>query len=201
MKKKEVLEGKSEEVATKEISNEPKQEIQEVSVKPNNSEKVETIIEPKKPEKKEVKPKEKKWYEKFFNKEKFKKSKKVGIIFCRDSGIAEFIEQEEKDGMFSIDDKIYHTDLDCIYRTKEDKIPLAIIREKDMTPLRFTRSEEETIEERVSTLQNLLIKGIRHAELVRQGGTDFNSKQITMKQVILYCVVALVAGAVLMNFV
>ena len=140
------------------------------------------------------------WWKSFFNKNKLKKPDNVAIIYLRNNGNAELLDQKPKDGFFTINGRTYHERYDCIYTVTKDRIPLAIIREWDIFPLGTKRWEEEDMREKFAQLEEHVLKGIRHAELVKMGGGGFENK-ITTKQMIVWGILAVVAGAILINYI
>ena len=155
-----------------------------------------TII-PKKEKKKKDKDK---WWIKTFNKDKLKKPNKVGVIFLRNNGNVDLLQVETKNGLFSVNGKGYHEDRHCIYTLTKDRVPIMIIREWDLIPLGTKKWEDEDMREKFAELEQHVLKGIRNAELVKMGGGESDSK-FTTKQVILWVIVAVVAGAILINYI
>ena len=75
-----------------------------------------------------------------------------------------------------------------------------IIREWDLIPLGTKKWEDEDMREKFAELEQHVLKGIRNAELVKMGGGESDSK-FTTKQLILWVIVAVVAGAILINYI
>ncbi len=139
------------------------------------------------------------WWEKTFDKKKFKKPSKVGVVYLRNNGNADLMQVETKNGFFNINGKPYHEDRDCVYRTSKDKIPLLIVREWDLIPLGTRKWDDETIREKFAELEQHVLKGIRAAELVKSGGGI--EGKFTTKQIILWGLVALVGAVILVNYI
>ncbi len=139
------------------------------------------------------------WFKKSFKEKNFKKPGKIAVIYLKENGNAEAIEIETRDGFFNINGKTYHERSDCIWTISKDRIPLALIPEKSMIPLGTERWEEKEMQEKFSELQDHLLKGIRHAELVKMGFSD--NKQVSIKKAILYGILGLVAIVIITNFI
>ncbi len=121
-------------------------------------------------EKKIKKEAKKKWWNKAFpNKDKFKKPNKVAVLYLRENGNAEPMDIDVKDGFYNVEGKTYHERSDCIYTVGKERIPLAIIPEKNMTPIGTKGWQDKGMQEKYSELQDHLLKGIRNAELVKMG--------------------------------
>ena len=127
-----------------------------------------------------------------------KKNNKIAIIYLRNNGNAELLEQEARNGFFSINGQTYHERADCVWTVTKDRLPMAIIREWDIIPIGTKRWEEEDMREKFAQLEEHVLKGIRHAELVKSGG--FSDSKITPKQMIVWGIIAIVAIAVLINY-
>lgn len=152
-----------------------------------------------KKDKEKKKGKDDKWWTKFFGKNKLKKPKVVAVIYLRNNGNAELLELEPKNEMFSIHGKTYHERSDCIYTVTKDRIPLAIIQEWSLIPVGTKRWDEQDMVEKFSQLEEHVLKGIRNAELVRRDGEE--RKPVSTKQMILYVILAVVAGAIMINYI
>lgn len=160
---------------------------------------------PKEENKEEKKDKPKgrtsdKWWDKYFNPRRMRKSNRVAAVFLRNNGNADLLEVQSRNGFFNIEGKSYHEDKDCIYTITKDRIPLLIIREWDLLPLGTKRSEEDSMREKFAELENHVLKGIRHAELVKSGGT-FDDKKISMKQAIVWGIIGIVLVAIALNYI
>ena len=149
--------------------------------------------------KKKNKKKDSKWWSKTFNKDKLKKPNKVAAIYLRNNGNADLMELETINGFFSIGNKTYNEDRDCVYTITKDRIPLLIVREWDIIPLGTKKWDDDPMREKFSELSQHVLKGIKNAEFVRSGG-GFESK-LTPKQLILWGLAALVGVIVIMNFI
>ncbi len=124
-------------------------------------------------EKEEKKEKKKKGlWDKMWNKDKIVKKNKIAVIYLRNNGIAEPMELESNRGMFTIENKTYHEDADCIYTIKKDRVPLAIIPEWGLIPYGKKEQESKSMEEKFAQFQDHAMRGIRHAERVRFGDKD-----------------------------
>lgn len=175
-------------------SDEGKKLLQEISPK-------QVLDVPKlKEDKKEKESKKERWWTKHFGKDKLKKSNKVAIVFLRNNGNAELLEQESRNGFFTVNGTNYHERRDCTYTITKDRIPLIIIKEWDIIPMGTKDWDDKDMREKFSELENHVLKGIRYAELVKVGGGGIESK-ISIKQVIIYGIAALVGVVVLMNYI
>ncbi len=155
-------------------------------------------FEIKKNGKEEKKKKKETWWSKHFNKDKLKKSNKVAIVFLRNNGNAELLEQEAKSGFFTVNGKTYHERKDCTYTITKDRIPLILIKEWDIIPIGTKEWDDKEMRDKFSELENHVLKGIRYAELVKMGGGDEN--RLSTKQMIIYGIIAIVGIAILMNY-
>ncbi len=153
-------------------------------------------LEVKKPEKKDKKKKG--LIERLFNKNRLKKPSMVAVIYLRDNGIAEAMEIETKRGFFNIGERTYHEDRDCIYTISKERLPLAIIREKDLIPLGTRRWEDQDLISKLSELQDHVLRGIRHAELVKMGGGE--GLKLNKKAIVGAIIGVIILIAILMNF-
>ncbi len=144
------------------------------------------------------KDKKKEWWSKHFNKDKFKKPNRVGVIYLRNNGNVDLTEVETRNGQFTVNGKGYHEDRHCVYTLTKDRIPLMIVREWDMIALGTKKWDDEPMLEKFAELEQHVLKGIRQAELVKMGG-GIESK-LTPKQMILWGLAALVGVILLMNY-
>ena len=149
--------------------------------------------------KEDKKKKKETWWSKVFNKDKLKKSNKVAVVFLRNNGNAELLQQESRNGFFTVNGKNYHERRDCTYTITKDRIPLIILKEWDMLPEGTKAWDDKEMREKFSELENHVLKGIRYAELVKTGGITENS--ISIKQAIIWGIAALVIGAVVINYI
>ena len=140
----------------------------------------------------------KSWHQNLFKKEKFKKPSKVAIIFLRKNGTAEPIEKETKNGFFEIGGETYHERRDCTYFIGKDRIPLAVIPEGGFIPLGTSKWYEKDMLSKFHEAQDHLLRGIRHAELVRVGGMGVSPN---VKKMIGLGLLVLVALVVLFNYI
>ncbi|KKN59021.1 hypothetical protein LCGC14_0545760 [marine sediment metagenome] len=174
-------------------SDQGKKMLQEVS---NPVSEVPVISEVKEKKKKKI---DQRWWEKTFNKKKFKKPSKVAIVYLRNNGNADLMQVETRNGFFNVNGKIYHEDRDCVYTVTKDRLPLIILREWDLIPIGTKKWDDDNMREKFSELSQHVIKGIKNAELVRAGG-GLDSK-LTTKQIILWGLAALVGVVIVMNFI
>lgn len=148
-------------------------------------------------EKKEEKKPKKKFWDRVWRKNKLKKTNTVAVLFLRENGIAEPMEIESNQGFYSINGKTYHEDRDCIYTMGKERFPLAIIPEWNVIPIGRKEWEDKDIQTKFSTLQDHVMKGIRHAERVRMGEREegkFNTKTIIVIGVVVIVVIAVIVG-------
>lgn len=139
------------------------------------------------------------YWSKVFNKSKIeKKPERVAVIFLRDNGIADPMMIDVKNGFFQIAGRTYHQRRDCNYSLGKERIPLAVIREKDLIPIGRREWDDKKIEEKVAEFQDHTLKAIRHAELVRMGEKESGS--ISTKQIILWGLIIVIGGAILMSY-
>lgn len=158
------------------------------------------------PDKKKKKKKDKSVWDGMFNHRKLKKPKSVAVLFLRNNGKAESSEQITKNGFFSISGNTYHEDKDCIWRMGKDGISLAIIEENSLMPLGTRNWYEKRKDEgqidywqrKFAELQDHVMKGIRHAELVKYGGQE---KKMTAKNWILLGLALVVGLIIAQNFI
>ncbi len=139
------------------------------------------------------------WHEGLFNAKKFKRPNRVAVVYLRNNGIAEPMQVDTKDGFFSINGKTYHERKDCVYSLHKDRIPFAVIPEWSMTPIGTKRWEEQTMHEKFNELQDHLLRGIRHAELVRRTGSGMGG--MDMKKMIGLGLLIMVGMVILFNYI
>ena len=148
------------------------------------------------------KKKKKSFFERLFNKNKLKKPRKVAVIYLRNNGNAETMELEpDKNGFFTIETKTYHEDSDCMYSmitSSKERYPLAIIPEWNLTPLGNRNWYDRKPQERLATLQDHAMKGIRHAERVRMGEKE--ESKFNPKTIIIIAIAIVIVGAAFMGF-
>ena len=140
------------------------------------------------------------WWSKSFNKKRLNKASKVAIVYLRNNGNVDLLEQETRNGFFNINGKSYHEDTDCTYTLTKDRFPLCVIREWDTLPLGTKKWDDEDIREKFAKLETHVLNGIRHAELVKSGGIK-EGPNISMKQMIIWGIAAIVVGAVIINYI
>ncbi len=144
--------------------------------------------------------KEKGLWSKIFSKNKLKKPNKVAVIYLRENGIAEPMEETvDSKGFFNINGKVYHEDRDCTYLLGKDKYPFAIIEEWSVIPLGRKSWTDKPMQQKFCVLQDHVMKGIRHAERVRTGEKG-EGLRLNAKQVILYVILGIIGIAVFMNY-
>jgi len=137
-------------------------------------------------------------WERMFRKNKLKKPNKVAVIYLRRNGVAEPIEVESENGFFNINNKTYHEDRDCIWRLGKDKYPFAMIPEWNVTPIGRKEWEDKGMQEKFHTLEDHVMKGIRHAERVRVEGQG--QMRINPKTMVVLGILAIVAIAFIVNY-
>jgi len=160
---------------------------------------IEEQVEEKSEKKKDKKGKQT-WWNKKFNKNKLKKGTKVAIVYLRNNGNVDLLQKETRNGFFTIESETYHVDKDCVYTLTKDRLPIIFQREWDIIPLGTKKWEDEDMREKFKSLETHVLKGIRNAELVRTGG-ERDKGTITVKQAILWGLVALVGAVVFLNYV
>jgi len=133
-------------------------------------------------------------WDKVFNKKKLMKSQKVAILYLTSNGQAIPMEQESKNGFFSIRGKTYHEREDCTWSIGKERLPLALIREKEIIPIGKESWLERTIKEKFLIVETHAMNGIRHAELVRQSGET--GKPVNLKAMILLGLAIIVGLAI-----
>lgn len=132
-----------------------------------------------------------------FNLNKLKKPNKVAVIYLRNNGRAQTMELEPKEGFFTINGKTYHEDRDCIHALGKSRIPLAIIREWSLLPIGTKVWDDKKPLEKFTQLEEHVLKGIRHAELVRSNerdGPKLNAKAIVGFGILAVIIIAVVMG-------
>ncbi len=135
-------------------------------------------------------------WQKLFKKDIVKKGK-TAVLYLRNNGIAEPMEVESKKGFFNIKGKTYHEDRDCTYTITKDRIPLAIIPEWSMIPYGLKKWHDKSLIEKFSELEDHLLRGIRHAELVKMGDKEnikLNTKAMVVIGIIVIIGIAFLVG-------
>ena len=134
-----------------------------------------------------------------FNRKKLEKPNTVAVIYLRKSGVAEPLELQSIKGVFHHNGKEYHERRDCrwILFNKKERLPFIIIWEEGLIPIPTDEYyKERDLEERCATLQESVVKSIRHAEMVKMGDEAGGSK-ISTKTIIIGLIVLVVLGAIL----
>ena len=147
---------------------------------------------------KDSKKKKPGFWDRIFNKNKLKNQKKVAVLYLRENGNAEPMHLETKNGFFHIEGRTYHERRDCLYALGKDRTPLALIPEWSVLPIGRKQWEDRPMQEKFSTLQDHVMKGIRHAERVRMG--DREGKQLNGKTIVVLLIIAVVVGAIFMGY-
>lgn len=145
------------------------------------------------------KEKDESWWTRTFNKKKFTKPDRVGVIYLRNNGNVDLFQKETKNGFFSVGNETYHINRDCVYTLTKERIPLLIQREWDLIPLGTKKWDDEEMRDKHKQLETHVLKGIRNAELVKGG--DGESSPMTLKQGILWGLGAIILIAVIMQAV
>lgn len=138
-------------------------------------------------------------WDKLFRKNRLKKPNTTAVVYLRKNGIAEAMEVEVRNGFFNIYGKTYHEDRDCIYRLGKEKYPFAIIPEWNVTPIGKYEWDVKDMQEKFSTLQDHVMKGIRHAERVRMGEKE--PMKLNGKALITIGILAIIGIAFIMQYV
>jgi len=147
----------------------------------------------------ETKKKKDSFWNKKFNKRKFEKPGRVAVIYLRSNGTADTMIVESKKGFFNIEGRTYHEDGDCIYSISKERIPLAIIPDWSLIPFGTKEWHDKSMLEKFANCQDHVIRGIRHAELVRMG--DKEPMNIDLKKMIGIGIIMLVIGVVIANYI
>lgn len=139
------------------------------------------------------------FWSKIFKKDKFKKPQWVAGLYLRNNGRAEpMYLKANSDGEFVINGKKYHEKSDCKYVLGKDRIPFVIIEEDGLVPKGTREYYAKTIEQRCAEHQDLAIRAIRTAEIVKAEGQN---KPMNNKTIIIIIIVAVVGLAILKNYV
>lgn len=145
------------------------------------------------------KVKKKSFWDNIWKKKRLEKTNTVAVLYLRENGNAEPMELQSREGFFEIEGKTYHERKDCIFTMSKERTPLAIIREWSMFPMGKLEWEERDIQTKVSICQDHLIKGVRHAERVRQG-EGFGQNKINLKTGILIGLGTIILLAVVLGY-
>ncbi len=205
-KSKDVMEEiiNQEEARAKEIREEIKEEAKEKATEQQKrDQEIEGYIkgyeeDSKEKPKGETKKKDLKWFTKFFSKGGLKKTNKVAVVYLRNNGNADLMEVETRRGFFKIKGKSFHEDRDCVYTVTKDRIPLMIQKEWDIMPIGTKRRDDEIMSEKFAQLEDHVLTGIRAAELVKTGGES--DGKFSGKQVVIYAILAIIAGALFVSY-
>jgi hypothetical protein len=138
------------------------------------------------------------FWDRVFKTKKLKKGK-VAVLFLKNNGIAETHELESRRGFFNLYGKTYHERRDCVYTMGKERYPLAIIPEWNVIPLGRKDWYDKAMQEKFSTLQDHVMKGIRHAERVRMEEKDGTG--IKAKNIIVWAIAAAIVLAVLTGYI
>lgn len=160
----------------------------------------EKTLEKKVKEKTHIENKPKNWWSKWLNRKKFKRPNSVAVIYLRNNGSAEMMRVETKNDFFSIkgSKKSYHERRDCTFTVGKDRIPLAIIPEWGLTPQGTKKWDDKPMQEKFAALQDHVLNGIRHAELIKSGG---GMGGIDTKKAVGLGIMAIVFLAILFNYI
>ena len=154
-----------------------------------------------KEDKKVKKEKKKKGlWEKAFNTKRIERRGKVAVLLLKDTNRAEPLEIKSRRGFFVVNDKLYHEDRDCVYTMGKDRTPLVIIPEWSLMPIGNKNWEDKPMLEKFSILEDHVLKGIRRAELVRQGDKDI-SQPADIKKWIVGGLAFMVIAAILKGYI
>jgi hypothetical protein len=149
--------------------------------------------------------KEDKQNESFWKKIFHKKQKPnlLPIIYLRKNGVAEPLYVKVENNIFKIGDKVYHDREDC--RSKllmgKESLPFAVIPEDNIVPVgtdQYYAKLDENIQKVVQEHQEMAIKAIRHAEIVRMGE---DGKKPDFKLIIIIAIIAIVGLALLKDYI
>ena len=197
--KEEIAEAKAESEKEEEKEKEEKKLEEEMKELAREMKEQEEKKEDKISKKESKKLKKNVWHNGLFNAKKYKRPNRVAVVYLRNNGIAEPMQVDTKDGFFSINGKTYHERKDCVYSFHKDRIPFAVIPEWSMTPIGTKRWEEQTMHEKFNELQDHLLRGIRHAELVRRTGIGMGG--MDAKKMIGLGILVMVGMVVLFNYI
>ncbi len=133
-----------------------------------------------------------------FRERKLKKPNTVAVLFLHNNGRAEPMEVEVKKGFFNIYGRTYHENKDCMYSFTRERTPLAVIPEWSLIPLGTQKWNDQSTLEKFAELQDHVLKGIRHAELVKMGERE--GSKLTTKSIILMIILGIIGIAVAMQY-
>ncbi len=169
-------------------------------IDPEEFELEEKVIKPTEEKGNKEKKKKLTLWNKIFKKSKLQKPNKIAVIYLRTNGVAEPMEVESRKGFINIHGRTYHEDKDCIYRLGKERYPFAIIPEGNVLPIGRKDWEDKTMQEKFSTLQDHVMKGIRHAERVRMGESETTTK-VTAKTAIGIAIAVVIVLAFIWGYV
>lgn len=143
----------------------------------------------------ETKDKKQGIFAKLLNRKKLKTPDTIAVLFLRINGTAEVIYKEPKLGIFEQSGRTYHVLEDCRYTMSlgKETLPLCILPEKSLTPLGTGKYYDQDLQERVAELQDLCIRGIKSAELVKLEGEK--KPGMNPKTVIIFVILAIIGFA------
>ncbi len=144
-----------------------------------------------------VKKKKKKTWGDLFNKKKLDKGF-VAVLFLKNNRNAELMELKPKNGFFNIGGRTYHEQRDCIYTITKDRVPLVVVIENNLFPVGTKDWEEKTIQQKFAEFQDHVLKGIRHAELVRSDSE--RGPKMNPKIIIGFIIAAIIGYAMVSSF-
>jgi hypothetical protein len=130
-------------------------------------------------------------------------AKLLPIIYLRKNGIAEPLYVKIENGQFKIGDKVYHEREDCRYKLLmgKESLPFAVVPEDNIIPVGtsdYYAKLDENIQKVVQEHQEMAIKAIRHAEIVRMGE---DGKKPDFKLIIIIAIIAIIALALLKDYI
>lgn len=128
-------------------------------------------------EQKTEKKKVNSFWDKVFKKKSLRKPQRIAVMYLRKNNMGEVLDVDTNKGFFDIAGKTYHISRDCLYTIGKDRIPLAIIEEDGLRPIGNSEfykklSEIKNYERICAEYQDLVLKAIRHAELVKYQSLD-----------------------------
>lgn len=150
-------------------------------------------------QKEKKKKKEKSVWEKMWSQRKLKKNNTVAALYLRENGMAEPMICVSKNGFFNVYGKVYHERRDCVWTMSKDRIPLILIPEWSLVPVGTKQWQDKSMLEKFAELQDHVLKGIRHAEIVKLNEGKEGMK-INPKVAIILLIVAIIGFAVLKNY-
>jgi len=154
-------------------------------------------------ENKEKSKKKENIWNKVFNKRKLSKPEKAAVLYLRRNNNAQGFEVPTKKGFFTIEGNTYHTQRDCQFKLGKEGLPLLIIEEEGLIPrgnhdFYESLKDLKNFEYKNAEYQDLVLKAIRHAELVRAEGKD--GPKLNTKVAIGLAIAAIIGYAVLKGY-